>query len=233
MEAVILAGGQGSRLRPLTAEIPKPLVTVGGRPVIEILLLRLQRAGVTKAHLAVNHLAHLIMAAVGDGSKFGLSVNYSQEPTPLGTIGPLRLIDDLPETFIVANGDILTDLDFSKLYQCHQQDSARLTVATVQRSSRVDYGVLEVDNDRRVTAFREKPEHQLTVSAGIYVFDRSLLQQVPPDRPFGFDELVLNMLKSGEAINTFPFDGYWMDIGRLEDYEQANNDSDRISDLLG
>lgn len=232
MQAVILAGGQGTRLRPLTAEIPKPLVTIGDRPVLEILLHQMHRAGVDKVHIAVNHLAHLIMAAIGDGQKFGLSISYSHEANPLGTIGPLHLIDNLPETFIVANGDILTDIDFSELYDCHRRDDAKLTVATTKRRNMVDYGVLDVGANRHVTGFREKPEYDFTVSMGIYILDRSLLQYVPTDQPFGFDELVLKMLDLGEAINTFPFDGYWLDIGRHEDYEQANRDSDRVAGLL-
>lgn len=233
MEAVVLAGGKGTRLQPFTAEVPKPLVTVGDRPVIEILLRRLARAGTTKAHLAVNHLAHLIMAVLADGSHLGLEVVYSREEKPLSTIAPLALIDDLPDHFIVANGDILTDMDFSDLFQRHLDGRSKVTVATCQRTSLMNYGVIEVAPDYTVTGFREKPDYQFTVSMGVYVFSREVLEYVPANTPFGFDQLMLKMLESGDRINTYPFDGYWLDIGRPEDYEQANRDIERIAGLLG
>jgi NDP-sugar pyrophosphorylase family protein len=232
MQVVILAGGKGTRLGPLTAEIPKPLVTVGDRAIIEILLKRLQRCGVRKAHLAVNHLAHLIMSVVGDGRAYGLEVTYSHEDEPLSTVGPVNLIPHLPNAFIVANGDILTDLDFREVYESHRTSGALLTVATHQRRSRIDYGVLDVDSSGLVTGFREKPAEDLTVSMGIYVFSRAVLKYVPADRPFGFDDLMLKLLEEKLPIHTFPYGGYWLDIGRPEDYEQAQRDIERVRTLL-
>ena len=232
MEAVILAGGKGTRLQPLTAEIPKPLVTVGDRPIVEILLRGLKRAGVSKVHLAVNHLAPLIMATVGDGRKFDLEVAYSHESTPLSTVGPIKLIAGLPETFLVANGDVLTDLDFRELYEHHLRSQARVTVATHSRHSRIDYGVLEVDRDGRMVGFQEKPARELIVSMGVYVFSRSVLDLVPDGQPFGFDDLMYLMLRRKEPVHTLPYSGYWLDVGRPEDYEQAQRDIEFIRGLV-
>jgi len=232
MQAVILAGGKGTRLEPLTAEIPKPLVTVGDRPIIEILLRRMQRCGVKKVYLAVNHLAHLIRSVVDDGRAYGLDVAYSHEKEPLSTVGPIRLIDNLPQAFLVANGDILTDLDFRELYAAHDRSRALVTVATHTRRNRVDYGVLEVTESGAVCGFREKPSEDLTVSMGIYVFSRTVLEYVPPDEPFGFDDLMLRLLAEKLPISTFPYSGYWLDIGRPQDYDQAQRDIERVRTLL-
>jgi NDP-sugar pyrophosphorylase family protein len=231
MEAVILAGGKGTRLHPYTAEIPKALVTVGDKPIIEILLRRMQRCGVRKAHLAVNHLAHLIMAVLNNGEHLGLEIVYSHEEQPLSTVGPITLIKNLPEHFLVANGDILTALDFKELFEHHLHSRAVLTVATHRRTHTVDYGVLEVGADGTVTGFREKPTYSFTVSMGVYVFSRKILSLVPTGQRFGFDDLMFTLLKHKERINLFPFDGYWLDIGRPEDYEQANADLEKVRRL--
>ncbi len=232
MEAVILAGGKGTRLKPYTTEIPKPLVSVGERPIIEILLTHMKKCGVTKAYLAVNHLAHLIEAVLGDGGRLGLPLVYSHESTPLSTVAPLKLIAGLPDNFIVANGDILTDLDFRELYRYHLTSKAKLTVTTCARSNRVDYGVIDVDGTGFVTGFKEKPTYDLTVSAGIYVFSKEVLEMAPDDVPFGFDDLMFTLLEQQEPVSTFPFDGYWLDVGRPDDYEQAQRDARRIQALL-
>ena len=232
MEAVILAGGKGTRLLPLTDEIPKPLVPIGDRPIIEILLTRMKRCGVKRVHVAVNHLAHLIKDAIGDGEQFGLEIVYAQETEPLSTVGPVRTITTLPEHFLVANGDILTDMDFSKLFDHHIRSGARLTVAVHQRTNLVDYGVLEIDGNGMVTSFTEKPSRQLTVSMGIYVFSRELLTVIPEGVPYGFDHLMFQLLEQGEAISTYRYDGYWLDVGRLEDYHQAQRDIARVQKLM-
>ncbi len=232
MEAVILAGGKGTRLQPYTAEIPKPLVTVGDKPIVEILLTRMKKCGVKKVYLAVNHLAHLIMAVLGDGRRLGMEIEYSHEETPLSTVGPLKLIRDIPENFIVANGDILTDIDFKTLFNNHIRSEARVTVATQQRTTKIDYGVLEIGADGALTGFCEKPAYTFTVSMGIYVFSRDILKLVPEGRHFGFDDLMSALLERREPINMFPFDGYWLDIGRPDDYEQANRDIDKIHRLI-
>lgn len=233
MEAVILAGGQGTRLLPYTSDLPKALVPVCGRPVIEYLLCRFKSAGVSRVHLAVNHLADKMKAALGDGSRFGLSILYSEEPEPLSTVGPLTLIPSLPETFLVANADILTDLDVSSLVQSHNASGCKLTVATFKRTDQMEYGVLQTGRDSRVTYFTEKPSYDFLVSMGIYVFSRSVLKYVPPKTRFGFDDLMKTLIDQKEPINTMLHDGFWLDIGRAEDYLRANNqDADAIQRLL-
>ncbi len=223
MEAVILAGGRGTRLRPYTTTLPKPLVPVGERPILEIVLRQLRAAGVTRVTMAVNHMAELIMAFFGSGERFGIEIAYSLEDQPLGTVGPLKLIESLPEHFIVMNGDVLTDLDYAALYQDHVVSGAELTISTYKRDSKIDFGVMQIDEQsRQVTAFQEKPVYHFDVSMGVYVFSRSILEGIPEGQLYGLDNLVLDMLASGRPINTHAFDGYWLDIGRPDDFDQAN-----------
>lgn len=230
--AVVLAGGKGSRLMPHTAEIPKPLVDIGDRPVVEYVLGQLKKAGVGRVVMAVNHMADQIENRLGDGSRFGLQIEYSHEPKPLSTVGPLRLIANLPDNFIVVNGDILTDLDIASLYQAHLDRRAELTVATYQGTEKIDFGVLELDDDNAVIGFREKPQYSFIVSMGVYVFNRSVLDLVPPDQAFGFDQLMLSMLERRRPVFAYPYDGYWLDIGRPGDYERAQAEVARIARLL-
>ncbi len=232
MVAVILAGGKGTRLQPYTSDIPKPLVPVGDRPIIEILLRQLQKAGVTRVHMAVNHLAHLVMAVLGDGKTHGLEIVYHVEDRPLSTVGPIASIDNLPEHFIVANGDILTDLKVEDLFAHHLASGALVTVATHARSEKIDFGVIEASPDGTVTGFSEKPRYNFAVSMGIYVFDRHVLELVPRGKPFGFDELILLLLAKGKRVVSYPYAGYWLDIGRIADYERAQRETDLIENLL-
>lgn len=232
MQAVILAGGKGTRLKPYTTTLPKPLVPVGEHPILEIMLRQLKAAGVERATIAVNHMADLIMAFFGDGRGLGLDLRYSREDKPLSTVGPIKLIPDLPPTFLVMNGDILTDLDFRALHEEHLRSGARLTIATYRRTVHIDFGVIEVDPERPVvTGFKEKPSTGFDVSMGIYVFSRDLLELVPGERPYGIDSLVLDMLARQEPIHVHRHEGYWLDIGRPDDYDQANQDVDRFRHL--
>jgi len=226
--AVVLAGGKGSRLMPHTAELPKPLVEVGGRPVVEYLLKRLKQGGVGRVIMAVNHMADRIEHSLDDGSRFGLQIEYSHEPAPLSTVGPIRLIKDLPENFVVANGDILTDLDIGNLYRYHVERRAELTVATYRGTEKIDFGVLEIDSGNVVTAFCEKPDYHFIVSMGIYVFNRSVLDLVPDNKPYGFDQLMLDLLRHKRRVCALPHDGFWLDIGRPADYEKAHVEVERI-----
>lgn len=230
--AVVLAGGKGTRLMPETDETPKPLMPVGGQPVVEILLKQMRRTGVSTVHMAVNHLAEKIEAALGDGSKLGLRISYSHEQKPLSTVGPLRLIKNLPEHFIVANADVITDLNFENLFKQHLESKSDLTIASYQRHSRADYGVLSVEESGQVVGFNEKPVFNFVVSMGIYVFSKKILDFVPADTAYGFDTLMFELLDKGAAINSYPFDGYWLDIGRHDDYTRANNDVEKIRYLL-
>ena len=232
MTAVVLAGGKGTRLMPETDETPKPLMTVGGRPVVEILLKQMRRSGVKIIRMAVNHLADKIEAALGDGSKLGLQISYSYEEKPLSTVGPLKLINDLPENFIVANADIITDLNFEKLFKQHQKSNSDLTIASYQRHSQADYGVLSVDESGQVVGFNEKPVFNFIVSMGIYVFSKKILDFVPTNTAYGFDSLMYELIDKGAAINSYPYDGYWLDIGRHDDYGRAKEDVEKIKYLL-
>jgi NDP-sugar pyrophosphorylase family protein len=232
MQAVILAGGKGTRLKPYTTTLPKPLVPVGEQPILSIVLSQLKEAGVEKVTLAVNHMAELIMAFFKNGEKFGLDIEYSIEDVPLGTVGPLKLIHSLPESFLVMNGDILTDLDYTDLYRSHLRSGCPLTIATYEREVDIDFGVLEIDTRTNgVSGFREKPKYRFSVSMGIYVFERSVLECVPDGRAFGFDELVLTMLELGEPVNSYAFNGYWLDLGRPDDYDRANRDVNALPSL--
>jgi len=219
--AVILAGGRGTRLRPYTVTLPKPLVPVGDEPILDIVMRQLKAAGVERVTLAVSHLAELLMAYFGEGARLGLPIDYSREPQPLGTVGPLRLIPDLPSTFLVMNGDILTDLDFRGFWERHNASGAIASVGTVDRTTTLDYGVMHVGADGVLTAFQEKPTLTHSVSMGVYAFSREVLRFVPADQPFGFDNLMLTLLAHGERVRCEPHAGRWLDIGRPDDYEAA------------
>ena len=233
MKAVILAGGKGTRLKPYTTVIPKPLVPVGEKAIIDILISRLVKCGVDEVFICLNHFAEIIMAYLGDGSKFGLRINYSLEEEPLGTVAPVSLIKGLPEDFLVMNGDLLTDLDFRVLFSFHIAQKALLTVSTYHRTTKIDFGVLEVDPlENKVTGFREKPEYSFNVSMGVYVMNRKVLEYVPRNKPFGFDDLMLALLAKKIPVKVFPYKGYWLDIGRPDDYEKANEDQVNFSPIL-
>jgi mannose-1-phosphate guanylyltransferase len=232
MHAVLLAGGEGRRLAPLTDSIPKALVPVGDEPVLAIVLKLLVKQGVRTVDLAVNHHAEKISQAIGDGSQFGLDVKYYHEATPLSTIGPLTLIEKLPEQFLVMNADVLTDLPVDAFYQYHCNSGAALTVATTGRIERTDFGVIETNSKKMVTGFAEKPSRELTVSMGIYAIRRELVNKLEKGKRFGFDDLMLLMLKQKWPVQTFPWDSYWLDIGRPDDYERAREDTDRYKSWL-
>jgi NDP-sugar pyrophosphorylase family protein len=225
MEAVILAGGLGTRLKPYTTVIPKPIVPVGEKAIMEIVINQLVSYGFTRATLAVNHLAQLIMAYFGNGERYGLQIEYSFEDKPLGTIGPLKLIQHLPDNFLVMNGDILTDFDFESFYKKHVESGAIATIATYERDVKIDFGVLHYDaTNNMIDRFTEKPTHHYSVSMGIYAFSNRILNFVPEDQAYGFDQLMLDMIANNEEIQAYPFDGYWLDIGRPDDYEKAGRE---------
>jgi len=230
MKAVILAGGEGTRLKPYTIVLPKPLVPVGDRAILEILITRLKKCGVTDLTLCINHLAELIMAYFGDGQKWGVKIAYSIEDKPLRTVSPVKLVKDLPENFLVMNGDLLTDIDFRKLYEYHLENKALLTVATYKRRPKIDFGVVEIDEtQKRAIGFKEKPEYVFNVSMGLYVFNKRVLDFVPLGEPFGFDDLMYTLLAKKQTIKVYPYDGYWLDIGRPEDYEKAQEDIGKLN----
>ncbi|MFD4503603.1 NDP-sugar synthase [Streptomyces sp. NPDC058457] len=223
MHAVILAGGKGVRLRPYTTALPKPLVPIGDQhAILEIVLRQLSTAGFTSVTLAIGHLGEIIRAYVGDGSQWGLAVDYATEESPLGTMGPLlNLRRRLPETFLVMNGDILTDLDYADVLARHRASGAPLTIATYARQVHIDFGVLTTA-DGKVVAFTEKPSVDYRVSMGVYGLSRATLDDYTPGLPLGFDELVIDLLEAETPPHAYEFDGYWLDIGRPDDYDRAN-----------
>jgi NDP-sugar pyrophosphorylase family protein len=230
--AVILAGGRGSRLRPYTTVLPKPLMPVGDRAILDVVVRQLRAAGITDVTLAVGHLAHLIRAVFGDGSACGVPIRYHEEDRALGTAGPLATIGGLDETFLMMNGDVLTTLDYRALVDSHVEAGNVLTVATHRRVVQADYGVLHTDGrvgaTDRVVAYEEKPELPYTVSMGVYVLEPEAIPYVPPGEPFDLPDLVLALLAAGEPVGSYLFDGYWLDIGRREDYERAVADYERL-----
>jgi NDP-mannose synthase len=233
MHVAILAGGRGVRLRPYTTALPKPLVPIGGEyAILDIILQQLKTRGFTRVTLAIGHLGSLIRAFVGDGSRWDLDVDYSEEDQPLSTIGPLlNFIDRLPEHFLVMNGDVLTDLDYAHLLERHVQSGAPLTVATYRRQVKIDFGTLETI-DGHIVNFSEKPTLSYSVSMGVYAMSRSTLARYPRDVPFGFDDLVLDLLARQERPRAYHFNGYWLDIGRPDDYDEANRTFEELRPIL-
>ena len=231
--AVILAGGKGTRLRPYTTSIPKPLVPIGDETaILEIVLRQLARDGFGRITIAIGHLGELIRAYVGSGEQWGLEVDYATEARPLSTMGPVvAILDRLPEQFLVLNGDILTDLSYAALLESHAASNAPITIATYRRQLDVDFGVLTVEAGK-VVGFVEKPKLDYEVSMGVYALSRSTLATYQPGEPLGFDRLVLDLLAAGRNPASYPFDGYWLDIGRPEDYDQANAEFGRLRSLL-
>lgn len=227
MKAIILAGGKGTRLRPYTSVFPKPLVPIDDMPILEIVIRQLKFHGFTDITLAVGHLAELLMAYVQDGSRYGLNVTYVKEDQPLGTAGPLALIPDLSETFLVMNGDVLTTLDYGALIAYHRLHGAAATIAMHERTVKIDLGVIETDAQNQLVRYIEKPSQQYRVSMGIYIFEPAVLRHITAGERLDFPELVDVLLQQGEKIMGYPFEGYWLDIGRPDDYERASEEFSR------
>lgn len=221
MKAVILAGGKGARLQPYTKILPKPLMPIGDMPILEILLRQLKRAGIEDIVLTVGHLAGILQAFFRDGSRWGVKIEYSLEDQPLGTAGPLSLLSDLNQTFLVANGDVLTTLDFNELVDAHKRSKAVATIAIHSRQEVIDLGVVEVNAAHQVVGYLEKPRFDYQVSMGIYVFEPEVLKFIPYGEYLDFPDLILRLLGEGCNVMAYPFEGYWQDLGRKDDYEQA------------
>lgn len=229
---VIQAGGKGTRLYPYTTILPKPLMPVGEMPILEIVIRQLVRCGFRDLYISTSHLAHLIEAYFGDGSALNAHVTYVREEKPLGTIGPVTKIPRPQKPFIVMNGDILTDLDFRVLYNHHLSGNALLTVAVFQEKVPVSLGVIDWNDKKQATHFREKPFLQFWASMGIYVFSPELWDIIPSDTYYGFDTLMLDLLQAKREVMVYPWNGIWLDIGRPEDYQGASdifqNNRDRL-----
>jgi NDP-mannose synthase len=219
--AIVLAGGVGTRLRPYTVVLPKPLMPIGDYPILEVIVRQLVHQGFTHITLAVNHQAEILRAFFGDGKKWGVRIDYSLETKPMSTVAPLSLISDLPENFLLMNGDLLTDFDLSSFLERHVACGRLFTIAAARRLQLIDYGVLNIDSSHRLTGFSEKPQMEYLVSMGVYAVNRRILQFVPPDSKYGFDDLMKDLLGKDEPVTVEPYEGYWLDIGRPDDYVRA------------
>lgn len=220
-KVILQAGGKGTRLYPYTKVLPKPLMPVGGMPILEVVIRQLAAAGFRDLTISIGYLGEMIRLCCGDGSRWGVKISYLPEDQPLGTIGPVRRLAGLTRPFLVMNGDLLTDLDFAEFYRWHCQGGAPLSIATYQKPVSISLGVLETDERQRVVGFREKPTLRFPCSMGVYAMNPELLELIPENQPFGFDQLMAVMLEQGWEARSFPFAGTWMDIGRPEDFHEA------------
>jgi NDP-sugar pyrophosphorylase family protein len=234
MRAVILAGGKGTRLMPFTVNFPKPLVPLGDMPVLEVLINRLIQHQITDITLTLGYLSELIKAYF-DRRKClhdQIRLNYVDEQEPTGTAGSLAMVPGLEQTFLVCNGDLLTDLNIDDLVAFHRCQNAVLTIATHCRQVKIDLGVLEFDEDYRLTSYREKPQNDYFVSMGIYIYEPEVLQYIQPGAYLDFPNLVLRLLASGQKVCAYPNDSLWLDIGRPDDYARAQEIYAEKKDLI-
>jgi NDP-sugar pyrophosphorylase family protein len=221
--AIILAGGKGTRLKPYTVTLPKPLVPLGDKPILELIITQLKKCGFTHITLTVNHMAEIIKAFFGDGSKWGIKIDYTFETKALSTMGPLTLVYDLPDNFLIMNGDVLTDLDYGMFYESHIDSNSIFTIGSYRRSEMIDYGLLHQNENNELIKFEEKPKYNFLVSMGVYMANKEILNYIPNDTFFGFDHLMYKLIEVNRLPKIHEFNGYWLDIGRPSDYEIAVN----------
>jgi NDP-sugar pyrophosphorylase family protein len=224
MIAVILAGGKGTRLKPFTMTIPKPLLPLGDIPIIEVVIRQLANAGISDIRLTLGHMMHLFTGFLDHSPDWGVDIQYCVEQTPLGTAGPLRLIAGDCDTFLVMNGDLLTTIDYRDLLETHHRRKAWATIAVQQRKVQIDYGVLTIDGAGQLQDYREKPSIEYNVSMGINVLSKECLEFIPPGQKFDMPELMLALRNAGKPVVCYQTNCYWQDIGRFDDYRQASED---------
>ncbi|HNT53765.1 MAG TPA: sugar phosphate nucleotidyltransferase [Anaerolineaceae bacterium] len=224
MKAVILAGGKGARLRPYTTVIPKPLMPVGNYPILEVILRQLRHYGVDEVILAVGYMAQLFQAFFQDGERYGLKISYSLETEPLGTAGPLSLlIDRLDEDFMIMNGDLLTTLNYRHLFEFHRQKGAAATLGLYQREVKIDFGVVDVDEQSQLARYTEKPTFHFKVSMGVNVLNaRTVRPYLQPGKYLDLPDLMMRLKSDGHPVYAYSEPCYWLDIGRVDDYQTAN-----------
>lgn len=233
MRAIILAGGKGTRLQPYAVAIPKPLVPIGDNQVIlEVVIQQLAKYGFDHITITVSHFSNLVMSYFGDGSKWGVRIDYSIEEKPLHTIGALTIIKDLPENFLVINGDTITNLNYAKFFQEHIKRSSRFSISAKKREVKIDFGVLKFDVENYLVGFEEKPTHYSYVALGVNCFHRSVIDQLAKETWYGFDDLVRDNLARKEKIWVYDFNGLWFDIGRPEDYRYVVENYEEIKKAL-
>lgn len=224
MIAVILAGGKGTRLKPFTMTIPKPLLPLGDMPILEVVIRQLAHAGARRVVLTLGHMAPFFTTVLGDGSQWGIKLDYVYEDEPLGTAAPLRQVRDLNEDFLVMNGDLLTTLNFAELVRHHRSREAWGTIALSQRVVPIDYGVVESEDDGTLRRYVEKPNLPYEVSMGINVLSPSALQFIPESGRFDMPDLMLAIRDAGKPVYCYRTTSYWQDIGRFDDYQRASED---------
>jgi NDP-sugar pyrophosphorylase family protein len=224
MMAVILAGGKGTRLHPFTVTIPKPLLPLGDVPILEVVIRQLSQSGFDRVAITLGHLEHLFTATIGDGSRWGINIDYYREDIPLGTAGSLRLVNNLEEDFLVMNGDLLTTISYTDLLERHISCNASGTIALHRREVNIDYGVIETDGRGNLCKYIEKPTIHYTVSMGINVLNRRCIDFIPNTGRFDMPQLMTAMSIAGEKIICHETDCYWQDIGRFDDYQHASKD---------
>ncbi|NIP26890.1 MAG: NTP transferase domain-containing protein [Phycisphaerae bacterium] len=221
MRVVVLAGGKGTRLKPYTKVFPKPLMPIGDMSILEVVLRQLKSFGFNKITLSVNHLADLIRAFFGDGSQLGVDITYCMEDKPLGTAGSLSLVENLTDSFLVMNGDLLTTIDYAAMVRRHIESGMIATIGVFPREVQIDFGVLEIGAERELLDYREKPTFEYMVSMGVNVFDKSVLEFIPSGKYLDIPTLMMSLKKAGKTVLTYSSDCEWLDIGRVEDYETA------------
>jgi NDP-mannose synthase len=232
MQAVILAGGKGTRLKPYTVVFPKPLMPIGDYPILEVIVRQLKKRGFKQIVLTLGHQQDMFRLFFGDGHKWGLDIRYSLEEKPLGTAGPLKLVEGLDDTFLMMNGDILTDLDFAELMAFHRAHGHPATIVTHRREVKIDYGTLHYDGQGFLEKYVEKPTLGYNVSMGIYVLSRSVIDLIPDGVPFDFPQLMTALIDNNCKVVCRPYNGYWLDIGRPDDYELAIDSFEKMKDQL-
>ena len=220
--AIILCGGLGTRLRPYTKVLPKPLMPINGKPILEIVINNLKKNNFKNIILSIGYKGDLIKSFFGNGEKYGVKINYIQENRPLGTMGPLNLIKKLPNDFLVMNGDILTTLNLNKFFKKHLNSKSIFTISTISRNHLIDYGVINFKRNKMID-FIEKPKKKFNVSMGIYAVNIKAVEHIPKNKYYGFDHLMKKFLKKRLDVNLFFFNGLWLDIGRQDDYVKAQD----------
>jgi len=234
MQAIILAGGKGTRLKPYTTVFPKPLMPVGEYPILEIIIRQLARSGFDKVTISTGYLAELIEAFFGNGERWGVAIEYVREHTPLNTAGALKLVKKCEDNFLVMNGDVLTTLDYGNLYALHIEKGFKATIATKMRESVIDFGVLKFDGQGLLQGYLEKPVYPFSVSMGVYIISKDCMNLISEGESIGMPDLLLRIVENGEKVYCHKSDCYWLDIGRVDDYEKAQDEFEvRKRDFLG
>lgn len=229
VDAVLMAGGEGKRLRPLTEKTPKPLLKVGEKPIIEYNIDRLAKVGIENIYLSVNYLGEQLEEYFGDGSLKNINIDYIREDKPLGTIGSVLLVDEFEhEQIIVMNSDLLTNIDFADFYKTFKETEADMVVAATVYSVDIPYAVLEADEKQNVKSLKEKPKYSYFSNAGIYLMKKELLKMIPKDEFYDITDLMEKVLEMDRKLVTYPINGYWLDIGKHEDFKKAQEDIKHI-----